>query len=190
MNPDETTLALWLDDELTGANHAACEAWALTQPTQLAAREELRRYRALMASTMPATEDPPYPDFFNRRIAQAIREQAPGPAAVARKPAFWKSWLMPAAACAGMAFAFWIGAKSQAPGSPQIVLAGASKATALDPFIYTPETGVNAEFFPSDATSSNVIVLNGVNAIPDSTDFSATTFIPQEREFDATADSN
>ena len=32
-----------------------------------------------------------------------------------------------------------------------------------------------------------VIVLNGVSAIPDTTDFSDTVYVPTEREFDSTA---
>ena len=41
MNPDEATLALWLDDELTGPEKAVVEAWASQHPDQLAAREEI-----------------------------------------------------------------------------------------------------------------------------------------------------
>ena len=33
-NPDETTLALWLEDELTGAELAAMDAWAADMPEQ------------------------------------------------------------------------------------------------------------------------------------------------------------
>ena len=44
-NPDEAKLAMWLDDELQGEELAAMEAWAGSQPEQLAAREEVRRWR-------------------------------------------------------------------------------------------------------------------------------------------------
>ena len=44
-NPDEAALALWLDDELTGEQLAAVEAWAAGQPEQLSAREEIREIR-------------------------------------------------------------------------------------------------------------------------------------------------
>ena len=114
-NPDEATLALWLDDELAGEDLAAVEAWALTQPEQLAAREEIRHWRVTMASALPATEEPPYPEFFNSRVLQAIRELAPA-AAPSRRSFSWKSWLMPVAACAGMALTFWAGGDPRRAG--------------------------------------------------------------------------
>ena len=181
-NPDEATLALWLDDELAGADHASVEAWALTRPEQMAAREEVRRWRATVASAIPASEEPPYPDFFNSRVLQAIREQAPA-AAPAAQPFSWKSWCMPLAACAGMALAFWAGTKT----TPEYDVAGAPKAIPVEPVVYTPENGVNAEWFASKEASATVIVLKGVAAIPDATDFSQTVYLPTEREIDSTA---
>jgi len=184
--PDEAKLALWLDDELEGDELAAFEAWVSSQPQHLVAREEVRQWRALMASTVPASEEPPYPDFFNSRIAQAIREQAPThPASAVRRP-FWKSLLMPMTACAGMVLAFWVGVNSQKT-TPEYSVEGAPRAIPVEPLVYTPETGVAAEWFSSDA-SSMVIVLNGVRAIPDAMDFSATTYVPSEREFESTAE--
>ncbi len=185
MNPDEATLALWLDDELTGPEKAVVEAWASQHPEQLAAREEIRQWRATLSAAIPASEEPPYPDFFNHKILQGIREQAPKPVPE-KRPAFWKSWLMPVAACAGMALTFWVGTKSSLP--PEINVAGAPRAIPVESVLYTPDTGVNAELFASSDASATVIVLSGVTAIPDATDFSETVYVPMDREFDSTAD--
>lgn len=185
MNPDEATLALWLDDELTGPEKAAVEAWASQHLEQIAAREEIRQWRATLSAAIPASEEPPYPEFFNHKILQGIREQAPKPVPE-KRPAFWKSWLMPVAACAGMALTFWVGTKSSLP--PEINVAGAPRAIPVEPVLYTPDTGVNAELFASSDASATVIVLSGVTAIPDATDFSETVYVPMDREFDSTAD--
>lgn len=185
-NPDEATLALWLDDELAGTDLAVVEAWALTRPEQLAAREEIRRWRATVAAAIPASEEPPYPDFFNSRVLQAIREPAPAVAMRARSFS-WKSWLMPVAACAGMALTFWVGTKTKI--TPEYDVAGAPRAIPVEPVVYTPENGVDAEWFASKEASATVIVLKGVAAIPDDTDFSATVYLPAEREIDSTASS-
>ena len=186
-NPDESTLALWLDDELTGAELAAVEAWASSQPDQLAARDEVRRWRATMAAALPASIEPPYPDFFNSRVMQAIREQdAPVKRAV-KNPSSWRSWLMPMAACAGMVLAFWVGKKSQSAIAQEVV--NAPRAIPVGPVVYTPESGVKAEWISGSKASATVIVLNGVTAIPDTTDFSATVYLPMDREIDSTADS-
>ncbi len=188
-NPDETTLALWLDDELVGDELAAVEAWAAARPEQLAAREETRNWRTMISVTVPASQEPPYPEFFNSRVMQGIRESIPLELAPEKptKRVFWNAWWMPLAACAGMAMAFWVGTQTRHT-SPVHQVAGAPRAIPLDPVLYTPEKGVNAEWFASDHASATVIVLNGVAAIPDSTDFSETVYLPTDREIDSTAD--
>lgn len=183
-NPDETKLALWLDDELTGDDLAAMDAWAADVPEQLAAREELRRYRNMMAGALPSSEEPPYPDFFLSRVNQGIRDlqAAEKPVAPASAAApFWKSWLMPIAACAGMVLAFGIGRKTTGRIQPLAV------APAIQPAVYTPEEGVDAEWFPSSGAEATVIILQGVSAIPDSTDFSETVYVPTASEADRMA---
>ncbi len=183
-NPDEVTLALWLDDELTGDELAAVEAWAASQPAQLAAREDIRCWRVTVSNAIPASEEPPYPDFFNTRILQAIGQSE------VRKPEarvpFWRSWVMPAAACAGMSLAFWVGTQSRVR---EIDVAGAPRAIPVaEPLVYAPEKGVDAELVTGPKAGLTVIVLNGVAAIPDSTDFSHTVYLPGEREIDSTAE--
>lgn len=186
-NPDETRLALWLDDELTGEDFAEMETWAATRPEQIAAREELRSFRKIMAANLPASEEPPYPDFFLSRVNQGIRELQRGEAHTqpTSQPAaspFWRSWLMPVAACAGMVLAFGVGKRSggENPGGLNVV-------PQPSPLVYTPEEGVDAVWFSSTGADADVIVLQGVSAIPDSTDFSATVYVPTAREIDRTA---
>lgn len=186
-NPDETKLALWLDDELHGADLAAMETWAKDHPKQLAEREKIRHWRGLMAGAIPASVEPPYPELFNMHVARAIREDATEPVTVAKQRIIWQSLLMPMAACAGMVLAFWLGAKSNA-GPPEIDVTGAPRAIPVEPFVYTPENGVKAERFASMDASATVIVLNGVAAIPDDTDFSKSVSFQGARESDSTAE--
>lgn len=176
--PDDTTLALWLDDELDGADHAAVEAWAATQPDRLHARDEHRRYKAILSTALPASEEPPYPEFFNARIVGTIRRAGTPPAKAAAAPAIGRSplaWFMPVAAAAGMVAAFWLG---NATG-------GASLPDA--PVVYVTESGIDAEWIVSSAGKPGVIVLSGLEAIPDATDFAQTAYMPLPREADRTA---
>lgn len=188
-NPDEARLALWLDDELHGEELATFEAWVAGHPEHFAAREEIRRWRGLIRSNIPAEEDVPYPDFFNSRVAREIRTSAVAAAPPARPArAFsWRSFVMPLAACAGMALTFWVGTQQARPGPPEIDVTGAPKAIPVEPILYTPEKGVEAEWFTSTKASATVIVLNGVQAIPDATDFLETAMRPGDRELDSTA---
>lgn len=184
-NPDETHLALWLDDELEGSELAAMDQWASVHPEHLSAREEIRKFRAMMREGLPASEEPPYPDFFLSRVRQGIRDLPPLHADPVRPtPAvapFWKSWLFPAAACAGMVLAFGIGKQSRVASPSIAVMQNAA------PTVYTPEEGVDAEWFAGSRGGATVIVLEGVAAIPDTTDFSETVYIPTAHESDRVA---
>lgn len=188
-NPDETKLALWLDDELAGEELAAFEAWVGDHPEHLAAREESRRWRRFMAAALPACEDPPYPEFFNSRIIREVcGEVRAGRPAAADAPRWsWRSLLMPLAACAGMVLAFQLGVRSQRSAIPEIDVAGAPKAIPVEPVVYTPEQGVKAEWIQSREASATVIVLSGVSAIPDEMDFSKTVSLDADDESQSTA---
>jgi hypothetical protein len=188
INPDETRLAMWLEDELHGEELAAFEASVAGRQELHAARAEARRWREMMGVTLRSSEEPPYPEFFNHRVAHSIRElQArPVPTSQATVGFSWRSWFMPVTACAGMAMAFWLGGK-QVGGVHEIDVTGAPRAIPVDPVLYTPESGVSAEWFASTEASATVIVLSGVEAIPDATDFSETVYLNRKHEIDSTA---
>lgn len=186
--PDEEMLALWVEDELSGEPAAAVNAWAAAQPEWLARREEAREIKALLGN-LPAAEEPPYADFFNSRISREIARESV--AAVAAAPAkkspgsFWRFFL-PATAVAGMAFCFWAGTRvvpsaSQGPVAPPL-----ANLPAAMPVLYTPEQGVSAAYFNSSPAHAEVIVLNGVAAIPDSFEVPETAAV--EEPAPATAD--
>lgn len=193
--PDEALLALWLDDELQGEELARVEAWASGQPEQLAAREEVREWRRSIAAVIPADEEPPYADFFNSRIEKAIREQTVAVerisetvSAPAKVTSFWRSWFVPATAFAGMALAFWVGTKTHSTeAGPPL-----AKQTdnGISPVYYTPEQGVNAEWVKNSGKSATVIVLEGVNAIPDTLDFTETASFQNANGPSSTADAS
>lgn len=185
INPDDTRLALWLDDELEGQELAAFEQWVAGNPELLAAREETRRWRAMVAGTIPAECEPPYADFFNQRVQKAIHDLQPAAPVASRRRFSLRAWLMPMAACAGMALAFWIGARQSTV--TEIDVSGAPRAIPVEPVLYTPEQGVEARWFDSEGSLATVIVLDGVQAISDEIDFSHTVYLNREREIDSTA---
>jgi len=182
--PDDTTLALWLDDELEGEQLALIESWAADHPEQLAAREEVRRWRRMIGESLPASEEPPAGEFFNERIQHSIREASVVASTHprSRNQRSWGRIWMPLAACAGMVLAFWLGALLQPHGQ----MAG-DTPTPTTPHLYTPEQGVDAQWISSTDASATVIVLTGVTAIPDEVDFTATALHRGWREFDSTA---
>jgi len=183
--PDDETLALWLDDELKGDAFASVEVWAADQPDQLEARQSIRDWRQRITAVIPRVEEPPYPDFFNSRILTAITdlEGSPG-GSVTVKASWWRSgWFMPAAAAAGMTLAFWVGTRTAGSQSSSPVV----EVTRAAPLLYTPETGVQADYFASRGAEATVIVLDGVPAISDALEFHDTAGLSPERDADSTA---
>lgn len=189
--PDDVMLALWLDDELEGDEFALVEAWAADQPEQLAAREESRRWRKQFAALVPASEEPPYPDFFNSRIHRAITETAQvETVAQVRKVSWWRAaWWIPSAAVAGMALTFWLGTRVPQPQAT-VPVAVAPAAPVVSPALYTPDVQVKADYFSSAKAGATVIVLDGVEAIPDDMDFSGTAAVEAPDDSDRTASSD
>jgi len=178
--PDEEVLALWVEDELQGAEAAAVEAWAATQPEWLEHRAQAREMKTLLRAHLPAAEEPPYADFFNSRISREIvRESQAGTPQTA--PAFQASprrsiwhWFLPATAVAGMVLCFWAGTKLV----PESNTSGAPLTVA--PVLYTPEKGVSADY--SASKDAMVIVLDGVSAIPDSFEIPETAAVEAEKD--------
>jgi hypothetical protein len=174
-NPDDTKLALWLDDELEGEELAAVEASCAANPGLLARREEQRAWKLWISQSVPSAEEPPYAEFFNARILRGIERAGEEKAATARSRggSSWRAWFMPAAAAAGMVIAFQLGARTQPVAQVvDIDVSNAPRAIPVEPILYTPEKGVKARWFNSAEAEAFVIVLEGVPAIPDTVDFS------------------
>lgn len=168
--PDETLLALWVEDELDTTSQSAVEAWAAAQPEWLERRELARRMKGLMQAHLPAVEEPPYAEFFNARVAREILRgdtpAAPVAPTVTAPGKSWR-WFLPATAVAGMALCFWAGTR-MVPASGVVENPPTPPALAPAPVLYTPEKGVKAAYFASEPADAMVIVLDGVAAIPDS----------------------
>jgi hypothetical protein len=178
--PDETALALWLDDELHGAALAAFEASLAGDAELLARREAVRAWRLTIGAALPAVEEPPYPDFFNSRIGQALRQTAPRAERV--KALSWRQWWLPAAAMAGMALTFWLGTKTG--GGREVVQVRPAPVPVVVPVpaVYTPQRGVAAEWFSSDDAAATVIVLEGLDALPDTLELSDSARVDGEEK--------
>lgn len=184
-NPDDTKLALWLDDELEGEELVAMEAACADNAGLLANREENRAWKQWITQSVPSTVEPPYGEFFNARILRGIERDTEEKAAVTKPSggSTWKAWFMPAAAAAGMVLAFQLGARTQpAPQVVDIDVSNAPRAIPVEPILYTPEQGVKARWFNSAQADAFVIVLDGVPAIPDAVDFSKSLSRIEEDE--------
>jgi len=190
--PDEIQMALWLEDELEGAERDQLDAWAAGHPELLQQRDELRAWKGWMKQALPVAESVPQPEFFQARVSREIRtlDAARESSAVVARGGGWRGILLPVASAAGMAFCFWLGGR-YGNGVGGAVAAGTAAqpvmaSGALTPVLYTPESQVAAHAFNSDGAAATVIVLEGVDAMPDS--FEVPDSAAREGSREATAD--
>ena len=170
--PDEAMLTLWIDGELSGDELAQVELWAQDHPELLAERDAVRAMQSNIQANMPASVEPPYADFFNQRILQAIEnEKAESAGRVRSTGSQWlgnklSKWLALPAAAAAMVMCFYMGTQvSHMPDS--VAPVAAVSAVSVEPAIYMPDGDVRANIFSSDDNGATVIVLEGLEDIPD-----------------------
>lgn len=168
MNPDNQTLLLWLEDELSNDEQVRIDAWASQYPEWIAKREAARQWRAQLPRLIPASETLPYGDFFQSQLMRSLASTSAAAATPVSAAGFfsWRKFLMPASVAAAMAIGFVGGTQWQE--KPH-------RATTL--VTYTPAEGVKAEFFETSPAEGTVIVLNGVAALPDSFVSTETTAV-------------
>jgi hypothetical protein len=171
--PDDKTLKSWLDGELTGQELHNVEAWAQNHAGELDQEFKCEiGWNALtdaMMERIPQSEEPPYPEFFNSKIQQAILdEQCKN--TVLEKP-FTSIWeklrLMVLPAAFAAIVAFYAGTKMQDdvpnPSEP--------KVSSVRSTIYVPNDGIEAAV--SDSNNATEIVLSGLEPISDELDIAA-----------------
>ncbi len=158
--PDDTQILLWLDDELDSMESASAEAWIIqNMPDHIAQRDQLRSWKAQLRNVKSADEELPYPDFFQHRVMRAIENQTQDSVLaltpkIANSPVR-KKWLMPGMAVAACAILSFLIGRITVSNTPQPLIT------------YTPEEGIQAEYFPTSPAEATVIVLNGVEELPD-----------------------
>jgi len=171
--PNDALLTLWMDGELDGDELAQVETWVRDHPELLAQRDALQAMGDQIRTNIAASVEPPYPDFFNQRIMRRIDEDL-AEASANKEPGQnssawhqfggkWGRWLAFPAAAAAMLLCFHMGTRvGKEPG--QVITAAAANASSK---IYTPDGDVSADMFSSKDAGATIIVLEGLEDIPD-----------------------
>lgn len=167
--PDPAELTLWMDGELDGDDLTRVESWVKDHPEYLAEREAVQAMQSEIQASIPASIEPPYADFFNQRILRAIEDD--GPHASAQKASQGLGaivgklgkWLALPAAAAAMLVCFYMGTQVSHLSEP---LAPIVKVSTT-PAIYMPDGNVRANLVSSEDNGATVIVLEGLEDIPD-----------------------
>ena len=158
-------LTRWLDGELTASERAAFEAEMQSNPALREEAEMMKRISETMRQSVPMEMPVPHGDFFNSQIMDRVYElqKSEERTAVQRTDSFtWLAWLRAPWAIAGAAalvavtVLIW-----QTTGE-----AGRTEIVSL----YAPNPGVQAKTSYNSEAEATVLMLEGLDTIPASTD--------------------
>ncbi|MBK1834061.1 anti-sigma factor family protein [Roseibacillus ishigakijimensis] len=171
----EELIVRWMDGEtFSAAEQREVDQLLTAEPELAGMKEGHARLRTELQAAFTPSQDVPYGDFFQTKLEQAIRDSEADRRPVEKSlRASWREslrwWLAPVALGA-MAVAFLAGIRvGHQPTAREIV----TTEIRPEPVIYIPEGGVTANVVKSDAAGTSVIVLDGLQPIPDSIDLLA-----------------
>jgi len=175
-------LTRWIDGELEGEALRAFEAAAAEDPLLLEAKVEADHLRQMLQSDMPAREIP-NPEFFNsqiqRRIADDLPAPTPSPASSSPTGGGIMSWFRSPFTLASAAAVVGLGlfALSHAPDPGGSANADHTSVAST----YTPDRQIDASHFYSDEADATVIMLDGLAALPDSTELKGQNIVSADQ---------
>ena len=174
--PDDATLNRWLNGELKGTELEQVEAWAEVNADDFDETFQCNigweALRGEIIKSVPKSEEPPYPEFFNHKREQSIlaEQEQPKESMTEAQPSMWQRfrWAFMPAAFAGMAVCFYAGTKMN---NPTVESSTVVSADGAQQEVYVPQSGVVAKV--SETEGSTEIILDGLTPIPDSLDIAA-----------------
>ena len=171
---NQQRLTRWIDGELDGDELREFEQALADDPQLAAAKAEAESLRQLLQSEMP-DRDIPNPEFFNSQIQRRIADES---ADTTRSPppasnSGILSWFLSPFTLASAATVIALGlfALSQLPGGKPSTDHTSVAST------YTPDKAIDARDFYSAAADATVIVLDGLSALPDSTEIKGQNIV-------------
>lgn len=175
--PDKLKIERWLAGRLEGSELEIMENWAVEHPDDLENAMGWDETGNLLKSELASDVEPPYAEFFNRKVEQHALDQVENRTdEVSEKTSIWQRFglLWATAAVAGMAVCFYIGGVIK-DGTKENLMAGGSE-------VYIPQEGVTAQV--SETGSVTVIALEGLDDIPESLDIvNGETSVGGSREY-------
>ena len=173
MNPphneiNEDLLTRWIDGQLTPEEAARVEQHLATDPQFLRDKQGAVHVRSLLRTHLPASVEPPSPEFFTSSVMEEIRREVPAArSAPAKRESAWRAWLRtpwfaPVASAAVVALAFILFWRPNRINPSVDLLAQA----------YTPDPSITATVYVSEEAEATVIDLQNAT-VPDNQNIEA-----------------
>ena len=166
----------WIDGELSPEELPAFEAHASKDPQLSAAKKQAEQLRRLLQAEMPAREIP-NPEFFNsqiqRRITEGAASSAPAEAAPSTSGGGILSWFRSPFTLASAAAVILLGFFALSQNRNGSTTPDHTSVAST----YTPDKEIGASHFYSDEAEATVIMLDGLAALPDSTELKGQNIV-------------
>ncbi|HSJ01477.1 MAG: anti-sigma factor [Verrucomicrobium sp.] len=161
--PDDQLLARWLDGELSAEERVRFEAMMAADPSLREEADSLRQLGDLLRANVTLERPLPNADFFNSQIQEQIAadqraEERVKTQATPSSSGSWLSWLRMPWALGGLAAALAAGLFLMRPATP------GAQTQVLS--FYAPKTGIEASTYHNDAAGATILMLNGLESIP------------------------
>jgi len=172
--PDDHILKEWVAGELDEQLLPEVEAWLDSNPDEAEGLALLSQDEHIDAAfgVLEREVDPPYPDFFHAKIRQEIEASSVSFSSVREvKPSVWKKlqWLLAPATAVAMVACFYAGTLVNSSDND-------AKKVVYNPTIqtefYIPDGAVRAEVIDEEDSDTVIVILDGLEPIPDEIDIS------------------
>lgn len=188
--PDKKTLRLWLDGELEGDKKRELDSWAEENAAELDSEFKCDiGWDALSddcMATLPSSLEPPYPEFFNHKILNAIQEEEAAEVQLldnlvlenSGSASLWQKlrWMIAPAAVAAVA-AFYAGTTISSKNSVATDTVAIGKSGISSSSVYLPNSGIVAAV--SESNYATEIVLSGLTPVSDELEI-AMIYAPED----------
>lgn len=166
----EELMVRWMDDELSAQELGELEPYLDADPELRVMQNGHREMQGRLRKAFQEG-DVPYGDFFQTKLQRAVEFERHD-SAIAKKKSSWRDalrWSLAPVSVGALALAFLAGTKvtHEPAGSARVV------AVTVDSVVYTPEGGVSANFFQQRESGTSVIMLEGLQPLPDDFDLMA-----------------
>ena len=163
----------WIDQTLEPEEEASMAAALAEEPALAKEMEDVRALGDLLRAEVPASVEPPHPDFFNHLIVSKVEREMRLGAQKPAKKAWWArlgyAW-MPASALTAV-LAFFAGAKMSSSPEQQVI---ALSTPPSSPQVYTIGEDYEAQVIADEGGQVEVIVMSGLADLRDDLDLTAS----------------
>lgn len=175
MKPEniEELIVKWVDHRLSDEESFQLER-AIEEDGSLRAQlEEMAKLKRAIQSEIPASVEPPYPDFFNSQLLRKVDLEIASQQPRERVKRWWQDlrWAWAPTAALSLVLAFLAGKRMSEPGSFSS-LSQFSK-TSL-PSVYFSEESLQAEVIADGEGDVSAILVSGLSKLDDRNSFATT----------------